>query len=61
MVAGKRLSGGQGVIVQVSVRQTEYTSNGMSYRYKTMLHFVHDSYNSRIAIFSVPSINMRFH
>src|SRR4029434_10637391 len=37
------------------LRQTEYTSNGMSYRYKIMLHFVHVSYNSRIAIFSVLS------
>ena len=33
--------------VQVSVRQTVYTSRAMSYRYKIMLHF----YNSRIAIF----------
>ena len=37
VIAGKRLSGGEGVhmlIVQVSVRQTEYTTKGMSYRYK---------------------------
>ena len=45
---------GEGVLaltVQVSVRQTEYTSRGMSYRYKIMLHLVHVSYNNRIAIF----------
>ena len=29
------------IIVQVSVRQTEYTSRGMSYTYKIMLHYVH--------------------
>src|SRR4029434_5109654 len=45
---------------------SEYTSKGMSYRYKIMLHLVHVSYNSRIAIFpvlSVPhmSISMNHH
>ena len=38
------------LIVQVSVRQTEYTSKGMGYRYKIMLHLAHVSYNNRIAI-----------
>ena len=47
--------GVQMLIVQVSVRQTEYTSKGMSYRYKIMLQLVHVSYNSRMAIFSVIS------
>ena len=43
VIAGRRLSRGEGVhmpFVQVSVRQTEYTAKGMSYRYKIRLHLV---------------------
>ena len=40
----------------------EYTSKGICYRYKIMLHLVRVSYNSRIATKSEQeNINMRFH
>ena len=49
----KQLQGGE---KGSGLSETEYTSRGMSYRYKIMLHLVHVSYNSRIAIFSVISV-----
>ena len=54
MIAGRRLSRGEGVhmpFVQVSVRQTEYTSkNELQIQNEATL-----SYNNRISIFPVPS------
>ena len=52
MIAGRRLSRGEGVhmpFVQVSVRQTEYTSKNEIQNEATL------SYNNRISIFPVPS------